>query len=170
MSNVLYELNFDWVESYWLLTPLLVGLGFFFVIPLQNPEVKQKGSKGYSGFIFWKITGYIIGTFLICLWALLVLSHVVDYQEMREILDNDQALVVEGIVENYHAMPKEGHDTERFEINGVFFEFTSYEVINGYNTPACDGGVIKENGQHLKIKYFDDGSGRNIILYIEEIE
>ena len=71
-------------------------------------------------------------------------------------------------VEQYHAMPFEGHDTEHFEINGVFFEYTNFELTNGYNVPACYGGVVKENGQYLKIKYIDN-LGYNVILYIEEL-
>mgnify|MGYP003300552476 CR=1 FL=1 len=91
-------------------------------------------------------------------------------QEKKDILDNNKAIVVEGIVEKYHAMPLEGHDTEHFEINGIYFEYSNFELSNGYNTPACYGGVIKENGQYLKIKYIEDDVRNNIILYIEEIE
>lgn len=173
MSNVIYELHFDLVDCFVLLIPLVVGLGFFFMFkwyPAQNPGIDQKGSKGYVGYVAAKWIGWIVGVFAIGLFALSIAGHVVEYHEMSEILEHDQAFVVEGIVENYHAMPREGHDTEHFEINGVYFEYTNFEVMNGYNTPASYGGVVKENGQHLKIKYIYDDDGRNIILYIEEIE
>ena len=173
MGNVLYELNFNWIESVPYIIPLFVGMGFFFTFkwyPSQNPGTDQKCSKGYVGYVVAKWVGWIVGTFAFCLFVLLTMAHVVDYREKREILDNNHAIVVEGMVEKYHAQPLSGHDTEHFEINGIYFEYSSGELLNGYNTPACYGGVIKENGQHLKIKYLKDDIGNNIILYIEEIE
>ena len=173
MGNVLYELNFNWLESFILIIPLFVGLGFFFTFkwyPSQNPGTDQKGSEGYIGYVFFKWIGWIVGIFAICLFILITAAHIVDYQEKKDILDNNKAIVVEGIVEKYHAMPLEGHDTEHFEINGIYFEYSNFELSNGYNTPACYGGVIKENGQYLKIKYIEDDVRNNIILYIEEFE
>lgn len=172
MGTVLYEFHFAWLSSLFLLIPLIVGLGFFFCYkwyPAQNPGIDQKGSDGYIGYLFFKWIGWIVGVFAICLFVLLVSAHIIDYQEKKDMLENNQVLVVEGYVEEYHAMPREGHDTERFKINGVFFEYSNFEVSNGYNTPACYGGVIKQNGQHLKIKYIVDEVGENIILYIEDI-
>ena len=96
-----------------------------------------------------------------------------------------------GITENYHSAPESGHDTESFDINGVHFEYSYYEIVNGYHKPASNGGVITGNGQHLKIKYIEDTydedyetvirypgdnlegdypQGENVILYIAEIE
>ena len=173
MGNVLYELNFNCLESLALINSLVVGVGFFFVFkwyPFQNPGIDKKDAKGYIGYVVSKWIGWIVGTFAICLFILLTVSHVIDYQEKREILDNNQTVVIEGIVEEYHPMPLSGHDSEHFKINGIYFEYTNFEVVNGYNTPACYGGVIKENGQHLKIKYIEDDVGNNIILYIEEVE
>ena len=67
-------------------------------------------------------------------------------------------------------MPFDGHGSEHFEINGVYFDYSNFELSNGYNRPACYGGAIQENGQYLIIKYIVDATGNNIILYIEEIE
>ena len=170
MGNVLYELNFDWRESFGLITPLVLSLMSFFIYkwyPAQNPGVDRKGYKGY---VFAKWMGWIVGVFVFCLFILITAAHITDYQEKIDILQNNQAKVVEGIVEKYHAMPREGHDSEHFEINGIYFEYSNFETINGYNTPACRGGVIKENGQHLKIKYVEEEFENNVILYIEEIK
>ena len=93
-----------------------------------------------------------------------------DYIEKRSALANNQVNVVEGYVENYHPQPLGGHDTERFEINGVSFEYSNFEITNGYNTPACYGGVITENGQHLLSKYVIESDGSNTILFIQKIE
>ena len=82
--------------------------------------------------------------------------------------DND-VKIVEGYVDQYHPMPSDGHDTEHFNINGVYFEYSNYEIVNGYHDAASLGGVITHDGQHLKIKYIEDDSGNNVILYIEKI-
>lgn len=172
MNTVLYELHFDWLGSLVLLIPLVIGLGFFFCFkwyPMQNPGVNQKGAEGYRVYVLFKWIGWIVGTFTILLFVCLTIAHYDDYATTKKMLDNNEVLVVEGYVEQYHPMPMEGHDTEHFEINGVYFEYTNFEVSNGYNTPACYGGVVKENGQHLKIKYIVDDVGNNLILYIEDL-
>lgn len=173
MGTVLYQLHFNWIGSLVLLIPLLVGLGFFFCFkwyPAQNPGVNRKGAEGYGGYVFYKWLGWIVGVFAVFLFVCLVIAHINDFSEKKHVLENNEALVVEGYVEQYYAMPFEGHDTEHFEINGVYFEYTNFELSNGYNRPACYGGVVKENGQYLKIKYIVDDIGNNIILYIEDIE
>lgn len=172
MGAVLYKFHFDWANNISLLIPLVVGLGFFFIFkwyPAQNPRVNQKGTEGYVGYVFAKWVGWIVGIFTICLFVLLLISCIIDYQDKKVILANDQALVVEGYVEKYHAMPREGHDVEHFEIDGVYFEYSNFALVNGYNQPACYGGVINENGQHLRIKYTVEDDGSNVILYIEDI-
>ena len=67
-------------------------------------------------------------------------------------------------------MPYEGHAKETFEINGVKFSYSDYNIHPGYNNTKSHGGVITGNGQHLKIRYvyFNEVYG-NIIMYIEEI-
>ena len=77
---------------------------------------------------------------------------------------------VEGYVENFHPMPSDGKSKETFDINGVEFAYSDYNIHPGYNKSQYHGGVITGNGQHLKIKYvfFNETYG-NIILYIEEI-
>ena len=173
MNNILYELHFNWSSCLILFIPLLVGLGFFFCFkwyPAQNPGVNIKGAHGYVGYIFFKWLGWIVGVFCFLLFVSILVAHIGDYSEKKNAINNDQVLVIEGYVEKYHAMPFEGHDTEHFEINGVYFEYSNFELYNGYNRPACYGGVVTENGQYLKIKYITDITGKNIILYIERIE
>ena len=78
--------------------------------------------------------------------------------------------IVEGYVENFNPMPYEGHARESFEINGVVFEYSDYKIQPGYNNTKSHGGVIKENGQHLKIGYvYLNQTHGNIIVYIEQI-
>ena len=73
-------------------------------------------------------------------------------------------------VENFDPMPYEGHANETFEINGVKFSYSDYIVHPGYNNTKSHGGVIKENGQHLKIGYvYLNETYGNIIVYIEQL-
>ena len=63
MVNVLYELNFNWIESVPYIIPLFMGMGFFFTFkwyPSQNPGTDQKCSKGY---VVAKWVGWIVGAF-----------------------------------------------------------------------------------------------------------
>ena len=53
--------------------------------------------------------------------------------------------VVEGRVENFHPMPAEGHDTERFTVRGIEFNYSDFIVSTGFNNTASHGGPIQEN-------------------------
>lgn len=64
-------------------------------------------------------------------------------------------------------MPYSGHKQESFEVNGVRFEYSDFEVTIGYHNAKSHGGVIKEDGQYLKIGYVNYWS-INHIVYIEE--
>lgn len=173
METVLYEYHFDYFESLILLIPFIVGLGFFSFWkwhPVQNPGVSEKGTKGHMIYIIGKYVGWIVGTLSILLGVLCLSAQIIDYQDKKQLLESGDVYCVEGYTENYHAMSVEGHETEYLKIDGVLFEYTNFEIVNGYNCPAAYGGVITKNGQYLKIKYITDEFGNNTILYIAEIE
>jgi len=63
-------------------------------------------------------------------------------------------------------MPYGGHDTERFDVNGIHFEYSDFmEGDYGYNNAASCGGAIKE-GLKVRIGYFNNGN-KNVILKLE---
>ncbi len=123
---------------------------------------------------FFKVAGFIIGPLGVLLFLISTCGMIAEHIDYSKALENGDIHCVEGYIENFHPMPYEGHDVEHFEIDGIYFEYTDYEIMNGYNQTSSHGGVITENGQYLKIKYiestYDSGEGRNIILYIAEIE
>jgi hypothetical protein len=172
MEKVLYEYSFDPENMLLCLIPLAVGVVF-----LANSIVQvrsKKKNRGWDGFVesLFKVLGFIVGPIGIIMFAMSVAGLVFEYKNYKEILKSDDVFVIEGYVENYHPMPYEGHDTEHFEIDGVYFEYSDYTVMNGYNISASHGGVVTHNGQYLKIKYVTeehDGEDNNIILYISEI-
>ena len=81
--------------------------------------------------------------------------------------------VVEGYVENFSPRPPNGHRLESFTVNGIKFGYSDDLFHMGYNRSLHNGGVIKGNGQHLRIGYIEgtddtDGTEKDIIV-IEEI-
>ncbi len=172
MENILYEYQLNFTDYLWNLIPLLVGAGFLFnSLLIIKSKYKE---KGWDGFVtsFFKIAGFVVAPIGIGMFLLLTIGMSIEHKEYKEKLANNDVFVVEGYVENFHPMPWEGHDTEYFEINGIHFEYSDYFITNGYHKSASRGGVITQNGQHLKVKYvveeFEEGD-ENVILYIAEI-
>jgi len=60
--------------------------------------------------------------------------------------------VVEGPVEQFDPMPKEGHKRESFTVNDVLFEYSDYELSPGFNNTSSHGGPII-NGLQVRISY-----------------
>ena len=48
-------------------------------------------------------------------------------------------------------MPPEGHSLEMFDIGDIHFEYSDNLVSVGYNKTKTNGGVIRGNGQYLKV-------------------
>ena len=172
MEKVLYEYGFNLENLLLCLIPLAVGI-VFLANSIAQVRNKEK-SRGWDGFVetFFKFLGFIVGPIGIGLFLFSVASLVIEHTDYEKMLKNDEVYIVEGYVENYYAMPYDGHDNEHFEINGVYFEYSDYNIMNGYNNSASHGGVVTHNGQYLKIKYVTeeyDGEDNNIILYISEI-
>ncbi len=81
---------------------------------------------------------------------------------------NGNYQIVEGYVENFEPMGSSGYPPERFEINGIRFEYSDHNIVSGYN--GAEGDCLIRGGQHLKIGYVYYGGGYgNIIVYIEEL-
>jgi hypothetical protein len=84
----------------------------------------------------------------------------------RRALRDGTARVVDGPVLNFHPMPYEGHDTERFTVRDVAFEYSGYESSPAsFHHARSHGGPITE-GVFVRIHY--DGSLRDArILKLE---
>jgi len=65
---------------------------------------------------------------------------------------NGDCRTIEGRVENFHPMPASGHDTERFDVQGVAFSYSDYVVTAGFNNTSTHGGPIRE-GLPVRICY-----------------
>ncbi|MGN0468076.1 MAG: hypothetical protein ACI4GY_05080 [Acutalibacteraceae bacterium] len=172
MENVLYEYHFAIADFLPILIPLVVGVGFLYnSISIIRSKQEEKGFDRLFS-VFSKILGFIVGPICIGIFILSVAGMSIEHSEFQEKLENGDVSIVEGYVEKYFG----GSDSEHFEINGVYFEYFDRNLMNGYHKSASHGGVITNNGQHLKIKYItvetedNEMGAENIILYIAEIE
>ena len=173
MERILYEYEFDWGEYASNFILLALGIGFLSIaLSVIKEQKHDENMRGFS-VVLLKVLGFTVGPFAILLFLGFTELAVRQYFEYKDLLETENIYSVMGYVENFHPMPYEGHDTEHFEVDGVYFEYSDYITTNGYNTAASHGGVVTRNGQYLKIKYiveeYESGKIENIILYIAEI-
>ena len=75
---------------------------------------------------------------------LLIMQTIKIYQSYRMLSSGLKS--IEGYVKNFHGMPSSGHDTERFNVKNVKFEFSDFDLSDfGYNNAKSKGGKIDEN-------------------------
>ena len=77
--------------------------------------------------------------------------------------------IVEGYVKDFHPMPYWGHDQESFTVSGISFAYSNYSDTFGYHKAKSHGGVIRGDGQHLRIGYTAYSWRGNVIVYMEEL-
>ncbi len=171
METVLYEYHLNFSDYLWNLIPLACGIAFLYLF-IRVIKDKDNSSSRFVK-LFSGAIGLIVGILGIGIFLLLTISMSIEHIDYKKQLANNDVYVVEGYVENFHPMPYEGHDSERFEINDVYFEYSDFTIMNGYHNSSTHGGVITHDGQHLKIKYIVveyNGIEENIILYIAELD
>ena len=69
--------------------------------------------------------------------------------------------MTEGLVENFHPMPLEGHEVESFDVAGRHFSYSDFLVSPGFNNAASRGGPIRAG---LPVRICHRG---NLILILE---
>ncbi len=107
------------------------------------------------------VAGFYAGFAL--LWTTISAVSVAQaYLSARRALRDGTAGVVEGPVLNFHPMPYSGHDTERFTVRGVSFEYSDYSVSAGFNHTRSHGGPIDE-GVFVRIHYDGPPKGARIL-------
>ena len=93
-----------------------------------------------------------------------------DYWAAHAALRNGTAQYVSGPVEHFVPMPVNGHALESFDVNGVPFFYSEYQLSADFNHTASHGGPIHE-GLLVHIWYRDAGrSEGNKILKLEVAE
>lgn len=171
LETVLYEYGFDWSKTIGFFPMIVLGVCFFFgnsIIEASSPDIHSLNAKSINSKTIKRILRSI-GVFCWISFVVFFSSHIREHCEYNNILKNGDFLTIVGYVENFDPLFWHEKDAERFEINGVCFEYSD-SGVNGYQVTAERGGVVTQNGQHLKIKYITNEDGENIILYIAEIE
>ena len=114
--------------------------------------------------------GSFISGFALMLIPVFIVPEFMARARAKKIFEEGKVLVVEGMPERYHPMPKGGHDEESFYINGVYFHYSDYSRSFGYDNAASLGGVITP-GDFYRITYYPDQDplehGGHSILKIE---
>ena len=154
MGNILYEVSFKLEMSFLIPVVMLIFIPIFAITMKKTYPTKAIDVFCGIAFVFVAIAFYLS-----------IYSYANANSEVMDSYERGEYEIVEGCVENYTY----GRDGERFEINSVEFYYNDYRIQPGYNNTRSHGGVVKGNGQYLKIGYvFVEGYG-NIIVYIEEI-
>ncbi len=173
MGTVLYEAStgYGTIVSA-LAIPFVLILGIILIFRLAYDPVKTFKGKNLS--VIKKIPNYrylFFAGIFVSLCAYYVLQGQLEmYRKVIIPYANGQYEIVEGYVHDFIPMPPEGHSREMFDIDNVHFEYSDYLISVGCNRTKNNGGIIRRNGQYLKVGYvyFNESYG-NIIVYIEEI-
>ena len=165
MNNILFEAAF----RFDLMRFIPVYMMIFFLFFPNICKSSHKGKYTMKSYKTLRIWCGCVAVFMFLLSVLTVFSTVLEYETIVGAYKDGEYQVVEGYVEKFDLMPYEGHKDESFEINSVKFSYSDYSITFGYNNAKSHGGVIKGNGQHLKIGYVVD-NGENIIVYIEQFK
>jgi len=92
--------------------------------------------------------------------------NVFSYRELVQAYRTGKYSVVEGIVEDFHPMPYEGHQSECFRVEKEKFCYSDYEVSPAFNQSASHGGPIRA-GLPVRIAYYEDENFQGQILRLE---
>ena len=159
MGRILYECHFEIEPS-----SLILGITFILAFLISGISKHDIQKKDYHTSI------EPVKIFCLCfaLFGIMTICMLIDmYRKTVIAYKNNDYQIVEGYVENFDPMSHGGHKNETFEINGVKFGYSDYTIMIGYHNAKSHGGVIRDNGQYLKIGYVHYNN-ENIIVYIEE--
>ena len=169
METILYEATLPVAYIF-----VIVFFFVFYMFLISFPKGIIKFSKRYN--LKYNYTEkqtrkfVIVGLIELSIFFILFLyGAVAMYINVVSAYKNGEYVVTEGYVEDFIPIGTDGNNRESFSINGIEFEYSNNSVQAGYCKVAKKGGVIYENGQHLKIGYVQYGSVGNVIVYVEDL-
>ncbi|HUJ93569.1 MAG TPA: hypothetical protein VLW46_01240 [Candidatus Bathyarchaeia archaeon] len=101
-----------------------------------------------------KLIGWGFVVFASCWTSIAFASTYSSYRRLLQTYRTGRYLVVEGIVQDFHPMPYEGHQNECFSVQREWFCYSDYAVQAGFNQSASHGGPIRQ-GLPVRIAYYD---------------
>jgi hypothetical protein len=172
-SESSYRLLFDATQKHGDRTALAIGFGLAVLAAcvVGGMLVMHSVRRGHHRRL---ASALAVGSILLLLLAVVggslaivgtVASTAVTAVEMERAIDASP--VVEGVVVNFHPMPAGGHDTERFDVAGVHFEYGHWSTTQGFNQDVTVGGPVR-NGLYVRIHYVRFGTPPdNVIVRLE---
>jgi hypothetical protein len=153
MASDNFTLIFDVANAgYRQWTFLGIGLGLtvigslLIVYQLYRPPSKRGSYKRLFPYLF---------TAFALVWTLAVFTGTYwDYLRLRSASRNGSCEIVQGTITNFVPMPKEGHATEHFVVNGHYFEYSDFTATAGFNNTQSHGGPLAE-GRLVRICSLD---------------
>ena len=119
---------------------------------------------------------YIVRAFAIIVFVFelvtLFIMPIYAYHNVCKRLNDGNVYIIEGEVTDFQESPSSaflGHSYESFKVGEVEFSYSG-DANYGYSKYKCDGGVIKGNGQRIRITYCNDIFNDVIICRIEDLE
>lgn len=155
---------FDWWSPALCLIFLAVGVVFIKFGPRSDRNTNRK-SFGLTFAIPPRLVGWffvIFGSF----WSLVTFASYSSYRELLHAYRTGKYSVVEGIVEDFHPMPYEGHQNECFRVGDEKFCYSDYDVSPAFNQSASHGGPIRA-ALPVRIAYYEDKNFQAHILRLE---
>ncbi len=141
-----FETSTDPLKEIGFVIPGLV-LSLAGAVLVFRPAVLE--AVGFRRATKWPIFNWSFFLFAVAWTAIVGTSIISRGLNAAEALEEGNCEVIEGKVENFHPMPQEGHDTERFEVDGRHFSYSDYVVSAGFNNTSSHGGPISEG---LKVR------------------
>ena len=169
MGTILYEAT---ISGNFIIVGVLFLVFFLFVITFPQNIIKfsEKHNLKYNETEKQARKSILIVLLLICLGFIVFIYSSIDmYINVVGEYKKGEYEVTEGYVEDFIPIGTDGNNRESFSINGIKFKYSDSTVQSGYCKVAKNGGVVYENGQHLKIGYVQYGSYGNVIVYIEDL-
>ena len=156
--QIVYSLSYNYKhEVFAFLIPFVMAIIFAALALLRKNKKMEKVSFG------------VISAVLFLVFTFVFLGSLLSYNHAKKVLDNGEYNEVIGIVEDYNAGAKHARNkaegTDKFYVDSVRFEISDRTSV-GYNVIGANGGCINRNGMVVKIRYYTNNNGENIILEI----
>jgi hypothetical protein len=143
---------------------LIIGICVVVSLFLRNKQYKEISNANIKAIKKLIIGGAFIAMSILFI-SIFLGSQIRGISKAKQIMEKGLFKVIEGNLENYHPMPKEGHDNESFDIGGVHFDYGDFQIKFGYSNAASLGGVIRP-GNYYRITYYEEPYN-NAIIRIE---
>jgi hypothetical protein len=151
-----YEVAFDIstqriaFEGWMIPLVVLPIVGLILVITPQSivDRFFTRGPKATAGKILAWIF-FLVGSFISVTWFFTLMNQAA---ALKSAVKSGQVSVVEGCLQHFHPMPKQGHGTERLELNGRIFQYSDYMVTSGFhNAESHDGSIHPDSKLRLTV-------------------